>query len=628
MGLFDSKSEKQESVKRIRPTVLRTENVAKELLRIAKNNDIEVSSLDFNLLEVQTMVNRNQDEFEEIVPEEIQDLSEQDFLDENFEIKQIYEIEVFSKEENDPYKDFHTAIGANATKCKIYLSIKEGAKVSYTPSFEKDLYRLINKGKVRAGILVYLFDEMLENVVSKISAHVRIEESVEYAESSTILVAQGYEPTATRNDAFILHYEKREELDENAKVNYASRGFLHTVQKNEILMEYQKPFKGDPGRDCRGLYISPKEPLIQHEPNFSVDDTIEVEETDTSIFYRAKENGYIAFEENKYIIKTDVDIDEISFKKTGSIESGVDSDVSISVSEADAVKDAIGAGMRVEVTEINIQGNVGPKAVVKAKKASIGGQTHKDSSIQADELNINVHKGLAKGSNIKITRLEHGKVNGENITISQAMGGVVNAREVMINICSSYVKVTASKKIVIEKLQGSENIFTIDPLLQDVEVNFQKNKDQIKDLEKDLSTLEDEVKKYQSLVRKNTPAFNDVKKRLMHYKKNGVKMPESFVKQYKQFQKISEHLKSLESEQAQKSDQLTLLTTRRASFQDNIFDARIINRGTWTGHNTLKIKLVEPPIEVSFNPPEGCADKVFGLAELDDGHYVIKAVKE
>ena len=181
---------------------------------------------------------------------------------------------------------------------------------------------------------------------------------------------------------------------------------------------------------------------------------------------------------------------------------------------------------------------------------------------------------------------------------------------------------------MIEKLQGSENIFTIDPLLQDQEGAFDENKGQIHILEKELKTLNDEVQKYQKLVQGNLTAFNDVKKRLMHYKKNGIKMPESFVKKYKQFQKITEYLKNLEFEVGQKNNQLTLLSTRTASFQDNIFNARIINNDHWVGHNQLKIKLVDPPVVVSFNPPEGCPDKTFALVELDEGGYVIKAVKE
>ena len=635
MALFGSSKKVSLASKKVRPTVIRTQSVAKELMALAKSYDIKVDKLDFNILEVQTFTRMKDDkketDWEEISVEELHELDDQTaLLNAQFQIKQMYEIEIFSKNiEEDPYKDFHLAVGANATKCKVYLSIKEGSKVSYSSRFEKELLILVNKSKVRAGILIDIFDEMLNDAVSKIVAHVRVEEVATYKKNETILIAQGYEPTPTTDDALILHFDKKEDIDENTKIDYAARGFIHSVVKDELLIEYIKPQEGKPGRNCRGEFMKPKEPEVTNEPTFGVDDTIKVIDSPKNIEYRARENGYIALDGTNYIIKTEVDIGEISFKTTGSISTGLDSDVSISVKETDAIKDAVGTGMHVEVSEIDIEGNVGSHAKVKALKASVQGQTHATSEISAQNLNINIHKGMARGENIHITRLEHGNVIGEIVEISQAVGGHIRAKEIEIELCASYVKATASRLIEIKKLQGSENVFTIDPLLQkDVKEGLGENKDNIKELETDVKNIKSEIKKYTKLVKDNAAAFNDVKKRLVHYKKNGVKMPTSFVQKYKHFQKAMEHLAAIKKEYEVKSDQLTLQTTRTASFQDNIFDARIINRDRWIGHNELIFKLVDPPIELSFKPQEGSADKVFAIVEVDDGMYEIQAVKE
>lgn len=638
MALFgSSKEEKKLIPKKVRPTVIRTQNVAKELQKIATSYEIKVETLDFSLLETQTFTrivdSKSEVEFEEIEPSRLYELDiEASMLNPNFEIKQVYEVEIFSKDlQNDPFNDFAIAVGANATKCKVYLSIKQGAKVSYYPRFEKDLLILVNKSKIRAGILINLFDEMLSGAIAKITAHVRIEENAVYEQNETILIAQSFEPTPTLDDALILHYETKEqqEVDAIKKVDYASRSFIQSVYEDQLLIEYIKAQAGKPGRNCRGEYMAPKEPQVNNEPTFSVDDTIKVVETDKTIEYRANENGYIAFEENKYLIKTEVDIGEISFKTTGSISTSLDSDVSISVKESDSIKDAIGTGMVVEVSEINIDGNVGSNAKIYANKASIGGQTHKTATIEADELDINVHKGSAKGKNIHIARLEHGEVEGEIVNISQALGGHIRAKEITIAVCGSYVKATASKRIEIHKLQGSENIFTIDPLLKkDAAEGFSENEEGIKKLEEDIKSIHNEIEKLKTYIKTNTDAFNDLKKRLIHYKKNGVKLPESFVKKYQQFQKMTEHLKHITAEHERKNAQLMLLTTRTASFQDNIFDARVINRDKWTGHNEIRIKLVEPPMDLSYVVPEGTEDKIFGLVELNEGEYMIRAVKE
>lgn len=634
MALFGSNKKTTKSSKKIRPTVVRTQNVAKELISIAKSNEVSVNTIDFNILETQTYTRVNngdkEADWEEVAEESLSELEDKgSFLDKNFQIKQMYEIEIFSKTDNDTYSDFNLAVGANATKCKVYLNIKEGSKVSFSPRFEEDLLVLINKSKVRANILINIFDEMLSDVISKIVAHVRVAETAVYKKNETHLIAKAYEPTPTTNDALILHYDKKDAVDEKGKIDYANRGFIQSVHKDELLIEYIKIKEGKPGRNCRGEFMEPKEPIEENTPTFTTDDTIKIIDSDKSIEYRAVENGYIALDGNLYTIKSEIDIGEISFKATGSISAGVDSDVNISVKETDSIKDAVGTGMVVEVSEIDIDGNVGSNAKVTAHKANIGGQTHKTAVITADNLNINVHKGKAYGKEIHISRLEHGEIDGEIVEISQAIGGHIRAKEIQIEVCGSYVNATASRLIEIKKLQGSENIFTIDPLLKkSVQEGLNENQSKINELDNAVENIKKEILKYKKLVKDNQATFNDVKKRLIHYKKNGVKMPASFVKQYKQFQKVQEHLITIKKEFEVKNDQLNLLTTKTASFQDNIFDSRIINRDRWVGFNEIIFKLVDPPLELSFKPEEGSADKIFSIVEVDDGEYKIKAVKE
>jgi len=633
MALFSSKKTTDISSNKIRPTVLRTQNVAKELVSIAKTYSVSVDKLDFNIIEVQTYTRMNNNgkdsDWEEVNSSTLREIDEATLLNPDFQIKQMYEIEVFSKNvKEDLYKNFKLAVGANATKCKVYLSIQKGSQVNYNPRFEKELLILINKRKVRAGMLINIFDEMLDKAVSKISAYVRIEEEVIYEKNETILIAESFEPTPTTNDSIIMHYDQKEEIGQNEKVDYASRGFIKSVEAGELLIEYRKAKIGKPGRDCRGEFMKPKDPIIDNKPTFNVDETIKMEENKLGVKYIAKENGYISYDNNKYQIKTEVDVGEISFKTTGSIASDLDADVSINVKEANSIKDAIGSGMNIEVNEIHVEGNVGSGATINAVKAIIDGQTHKTSEITAEDIRIHVHKGLAHGGDVHVTRLEHGVIDGDFVEVSQALGGKINSKEVVIDLCASYVKATASRLIEIKKLQGSENIFTIDPLMKkDTKSGVDENKGSIKRLKTSVDILKKDVDKYTALIEKNTASFNDVKKRLMQYKKNGVKMPESFVKKYKQFQKIQAHLVKIKKDYDQQSDQLRLLTTRTSSFQDNIFDARVINRDKWVGYNEIRFKLIEPPMELSYKPKEGSSEKIFAVVEVEEGEFEIQAVK-
>lgn len=635
MGLFGTSKSDVTTSRKVKPTVVITNNVPKELQKLARSYKVKIDTLDFNILEIKTYTRVNgpdhEGEWEEIHDEELYELDDKTaLLNQYFQIKQVYEVEIFSKNRDEnPYSDFKLALGANSTKCKIYLSILAGSHVEYTPRFEQELLTMINKRKIRSGILINIFDEMLSDVVSKIVARVRVAEKLDYSKDERYLIAEGYEPTLTINDALILHYDKKNNTDENDKIDYAARGFIKSVHQDELLIEYVKPRRGKPGRNCRGEYIRAKEPTVTHEPKFSVDDTIKVVETATNIQYIATVNGYISFSRNVYSIQKDIDLREISFKSTGSIATGIHSDISIKVKEKNAIKDAIDKGMNVEVSEIDVHGNVGSHAKVVALRANISGQTHKTSMVRADKLTINIHRGKAYGKHIHIARLEHGIVDGNIVEIEEAVGGEIHAKEITIEVCESNVSATASKFIEIEKLIGSENSFTISPLVKkSAKQGINENKESIRNLEAEMKALNKEIEKTQKLIKDSTASYNDIKRRLVNYKKNNIKMPESFVKKYKEFQALQDKLKDLKQQLTLKSDRYTLLTTETASFQDNIFDARIINRHRWIGHNELKFVLVDPPREILFYPKENSADKIFGLVQVDENEYEIQAIND
>ena len=634
MALFGKSKPKSSSLKRFRPIVVRTQNVAKELSTIARSHEMKPEELDFTILDTQNYTKMAQEkseaEWEDVSSNAFYKLDETaEILNPLFQMKQEYEIEVFGKSKQDQYHDLNLAVGANATKCKVYLSIKAGSKVSYTPTLEEDLLMLINKSKVRAGILINVFDEMLPDAISKISARIRVSEDLVFDENETILIAEGYEPTLTQDDKLIMHYDKKEKVGEDEKIDYSKRGFVQSVHKDELLMEYLKEVPGKPGRNCRGEYMKPKEAEAKNAPTFTVDETIKQIETEKGVEYRAGENGYISLEGSVYSIKTDMEVNEVSFKTTGSISTGLDTDVTLNIKEKDTQKDAIGTGMEVDATEVDIDGNVGSNSVVNAKIAKIGGQTHKTSLIRADDVTINVHKGKAYGRVVKINRLEHGIVDCDTVHIEQAMGGEIRAKEIKIELCNSYIKATASKSIEITKFHssGGENIFTIDPLLKkNSQDGFVDTKEEIEELEFDMREINKEILKYTEIIKGNQATFNTIKKRLVHYKKNGVQMPASFVKQYNKFIKVKKHLQEIQKEYDGKKERVELLSSRAVSMQNDILEARVINRDLWIGHNEIRFKLIKPPVELVYKPEQGSSEHIFGLVEVDENQFEIQAL--
>ena len=105
-------------------------------------------------------------------------------------------------------------------------------------------------------------------------------------------------------------------------------------------------------------------------------------------------------------------------------------------------------------------------------------------------------------------------------------------------------------------------------------------------------------------------------------------MPASFVKQFQQFQKLQEIVKQLSVDLEIKKEQLERLNATTSSFQEDILQARIINKDRWVGFNEIRFHLVDPPIELSFKPPEGSLDKIFGVIEIEEGEFAIQALSE
>jgi hypothetical protein len=622
-----AKAKDSNAIKTIQPVILRTENIAKELVRISSSHKVPVGTLDFTLLSIQTYTKSGADDsedWEELSTDEVRDLDDDSQLSSsNFKIKQSYEVEIFTITETSVLSTLSVSIGANSTMTKVYLTIKQGSSLEYYEDFSKDFIALINKKKLRANLMIGLFDKIMADAVLSLNAKLQVNDILEFKKKEIIQVAQGIEPIKTVNDALILHYENKEEVLESDRIDYAKRGYLLSAVEDELLIEYVKPKPGVPGRNCRGEFIQPDEPIIKNEPTFNVSDKIAIIENDSHILYRSKENGYVVFENATYDIRSEVDIDEISFKTTGNIETDLNADVSINVSEKDVLKDAVGMGMEVEVNEIYVEGNVGPNAKVHSIKATVEGQTHQSSFMESDILNINIHKGKAKGRDIHITRLEHGEVIGDTVKISQALGGKVIAREIIIETLGSHVKLNASHSITINKLQGGENTLIIDPLLsQECQKDVTDGAKLIKETKSGLKLLQAEVDRHLALIKKNEPAYIDIKKRLVHYKKSGVKMPSAFVKKYKQFHFYYERVDKLKLELKSKKENLELLQAKYNSAQNDIFEARVINNDHWRNHNEIIFKLVDPALEINFVPQHNSVMKVLGLVEKEEEFYI------
>jgi len=445
--------------------VIDTTNVIKEVKNVALANHLNVTDLAFTLLRTTTYYSDEKSENNEMNEDELKLLQDDSFLlNPNLKLTQHYRIEIYKIEDQE---DDHTplpdiTLSGNKSLTKIIAMVAKSNDVRFTPKLEEKMIEDIQIKKIKAGILVGIRDQNMHKEVKKIVANIRVNGIID--QNQTFVVCQGVDEVPCVNDDLIFHYKKKiNAKSSDGKVDYSKRGFVLAVDKDECIIEYIKPQVGMPGRNCRGAFIPVKEPRKANDAPVLITPNLTKKESETSIKYIANRGGYVNFDKGTYDIQDQMEINEISFKSTGSIDASLGSNIKINIKEKDILKDAIGAGMSVETTEVHVEGNIGSGAKIKAKIAEIGGQTHQSSYIEADKIIIAVHRGEANGIDVDIDRLEGGKVVGDTVHVKHMIGGEIIAKIVKIDNLMSNAKITASEILEVTELKGTNNKFIIDP---------------------------------------------------------------------------------------------------------------------------------------------------------------------
>ncbi|HIP30056.1 MAG TPA: DUF342 domain-containing protein [Sulfurospirillum arcachonense] len=639
MGLFDkimgdNSAEKKEEKKKpeFKSIVVESENIPREMKGIAAANALALSQLDFKIIKVKTSYSIGKEEgWIEADEEKLKQFKDKDFiLNSDLKIKQMYKVEIFKVQEDENRAVLPPIIlGGNKSLTKIIVTIKKDVEVKYFSKIENKIIEEINKKKIRAGILVGLHDEMMYKDIKTIVSGIRVNGIMN--EESMFVVCQGIDPVMPVNDDFIYHYkQKLSKEDDQGRVDYSKRGYILAVSKGDCIMEYIKPQFGIAGRNCQGKYMSVKEPRAENEMLVNHTENILKKEDDEKIKYVAGQNGYVAEDSpGSFDIQENMEVDEISFKTTGSIETDMSAEVKINITEADVFKDAIGPGMSVETYELNIQGNVASGARIKAEKLTIGGQTHQTSTIEAKNAQITIHRGTVTAEVVNVDRLEGGKIIGDIINVKQAIGGEIIGKNIVIEELASNVSITASDTIEIKELKGTNNKFLIDPsMTKEFNENIEKITKEIKELSLRLKQVPKFLKERKRVIELTKPTVKLVQEKILELKRDGKNPPVTLLLKIKEFQKsVNEYNGSLKKF---KDDKLQLKNLREDlnQVQMKVFSAKIINHSPWQEYNEIKFKLISPAIEKVYNTKEHEIIREISLKETGEGTYEINRSSE
>ena len=637
LGLFIKKSVDTDAKqnnhlnKDFKSIIIDTHNINDELKKIATYYRIDAKALSFRVIKTTTTYRTHKGDDYKKLDEKNRDIfNDNDFLlNPELKIQQHYKVEIFKKDDKKEDNAIpQIVLSGNKALTKIVATIKKNLDIKYFSGLEEKIIEDINTKKVRSNILVGFRDENMYKEVKKVVASIRIKNILEA--DSTFVVCQGLDKVPAIDDKLIFHYKNKVKTkDKQGRVDYSRRGFVLAVSKGETIIEYIKPQHGIPGKNCQGRFLSVKEPTINNQIDINITENIIKKEDDTRILYIANKNGYVTTKNSVYDIQDEMEIDAVDFKSTGSIETDLKSNVKINIKEADIFKDAIGPGMSVETSELHVEGNVASGATIRAKEVEIKGQTHKSATIDADNIKIAAHRGKANGKNIEIERLEGGTVIGEIVKIKNVIGGEIIGDEIYIEELISNASIKAGKLIDITKVKGNNNKLTIDPsVLKEYNKNINIIKKKIEKLQISMNPMPKILEAKKRVIDKNKNTVEEIKKKILELKNSNKTPPTSLYLKLKEFQKMVKEYNTILGDFKRKKEEVLMLKEELKSFQDQIFSAKIINRGIWKEFNEIKFKLIFPPVEITYNTKENEIIREITLKKLGEEKFEINRSSE
>lgn len=608
----------------IKPVKIITNNVLEEIQHIASENSISDATLRIELNSVTTLVKTSDMDFVEIADENLDAYKEESFLRDNAcELKQRYDIKIKSKRTDYPFKDMHSEIEFEKNDTLAYLVIKQGSRLKYQKGLYEDFLDYITEQKLRSNIILNLFDT---DYASTIKEFVNIIQKVKlfiFKEDKKFLVSKGIDELEGITSKLIMNIEEKSKVgveDSTGKVDHSNRGVFVTCTQNEQLFEFIKPQQGKDGRTCRGEIIEAKKINLDETPSFTVDDSIEVQDSFENIKYLSTKSGFLIKNENKYDVTNNLDIGEISFKTTGTINSDLDADITINVTKNDPLEDAIEEGMHVKVKKLSVQGNIGPNTKIETRDISVTGQTHDSSFIKCINANIKQHRGKIIGREVKVHTLEGGEVVADRAIIEHAVRGKIRAQVIEIGTLGSNVIMESSKYIQVEMINGGENKFIIDTSITSA---FDQTKKPdityLKKLADELKLLLKTLKNTKEKVEKNLSPCKKIQEIIIKKKNEGEAIPEKLIKNFKICKIMMVRYKKLKEDFKHKKSQFEKAKVGQIENSLDIFDAKIVVNKPIEGFNSITYRLSNPEREITLKTDKRMNKPTFKLIEDHDG---------
>lgn len=580
----------------ITPTIQTSTNVMADLLQSAKSWDVPVDNIDFDLLSYETYFNGTIDEDWQNLRDCIllERTTENEIRSKIFLIRQEYQIRIREYQPH-PYLDLRFSLATDKYKSKVVANIEPSSKIPLKKGIQEWLKEAIKAKMLRHGFLIGLYDGNLDREINRLLLKIQKEGPI--TSLYKLPIGEFLPPVLPIDDTIILHFKKNKE----------SKSFINGVQPGELIFEYIFPKHGRDGRGCDGSFIEVPEPKVKYASYIVInEETIYSEEDASSIRFYASVSGFVERKKGVFTVSQELHIESASFKKTGSIETGLEKEISLKIKRNESSEDSIGSGVTIDVQKLDVSGTVGGNAKIQACEVNIGAQTHRNSQINVtDVANIHLHRGNLKAKEANIDIVETGKIEADVVRIKKMVGGEIIAREIYIDILYSNARITALESITIGTIEGEGNKLIIDPH------SIESYHDKIFALEVDIrdkiSRIQMESKEFASRqlsFKEKNSRIKQIQQRIVATQKSGAEPMKADLVRLQQYKIEAETLKQLHENIKRSEEHLITMKDELSKLYEADLHAVVTHHGIYNGKN--RIVFIDPKTRQEYGiTPEG-----------------------
>lgn len=598
------------------PIIETSSNVMSDLQTIANARGISADGVDFDLLSHQTF-------FKGTIDEDWQNLRDCDLMERTTEseirsniflLRQEYQVR-FREYKPNPHFELRLSIATDKYKTKVVAIIDPKSKIPLKKGIQQWIKEEILKKQLRHGLMIGLYDQNLDREINRLL--LKIQKEGPLHESYKLPIGEFYPPVFPINDKVILHFQHDKE----------SKSLIEGVQPDDLVLEYIFPKYGRDGRGCDGAFIQVPEPTVKYAKYIVINpETIRAEEDSESIRFYAKVSGFVERKKGVFTVSQELKIESASFKKTGSIETGLDKEISLKVKRNIATEDSIGTGVNIDVQKLDVSGTVGGNAKIQACELTIGAQTHRHSQINVTETaNIHLHRGNLKAKTANINILETGKIEAETVHIQKMVGGEVIAKEIQIDVLYSNARITALESITIGTIEGEGNKIIIDP--HSIESYHEKIAHLEAEMKDKTSRIQMQSKEFiakQLSFKEKNSRIKQIQQRVIATKQSGNEPMKADLVRLHQYKSEAEALRAFKETLEGYEHQLHQMKNDLDKLYEADLHASVIHHGIHNGKN--RIVFIDPKTHQEYGiTPEGKVRKITLRQEGDEKKILLES---